>query len=157
MSSAYLILGYYEEALNMIRVCRELNGLFYSTMGNTYNNEEEIILGIQYGENLKPFTIDDFVDFNLSLEEEQYELDLLGLDDVFNLSAVQTEMKKFKSREDKIEYMLSVLKILTVSERSSMEDINLLADYTDSFIANSDISSDTKEIFTFKLKNYKNL
>ena len=53
--------------------------------------------------------------------------------------------------------MLSVLKILTVSERSSMEDINLLADYTDSFIANSDISSDTKEIFTFKLKNYKNL
>lgn len=157
MSSAYLILGYYEEALNMIRVCRELNDLFYSTMGNTYNNEEEIILGIQYGENLKPFTIDDFVDFNLSLEEEQYELDLLGLDDVFNLSAVQTEMKKFKSREDKIEYMLSVLKILTVSERSSMEDINLLADYTDSFIANSDINSDTKEIFTFKLKNYKNL
>ena len=146
-------LNEYKEAVDTLELCEAMNVLYYN-MPIEYKREKEVIRKISNGRNIECYSEDDFISYDLTLEEEELKNDIKkGKTNVANILRVGTLNKK--GLIDKIEYLFSCAKVYFQMEK---EDEGLeLCKFIETLLKNDRLDKDAKETFTLRLKNYKSI
>lgn len=158
MSIVFIKLYKYRKAREMLGIAQELN-YDYNNAVVEYGEEYRIIEKCEKERNDHCYGMDDFVDLQLSEEEIDIADDL----DMYRyqyeegfITALLEDIKKSKrSVKDKIEYLLSVIKILKVQGEN--ENVQNIYDYLEFLMRDSDISKLDQKGFTLAMKNYKKI
>ncbi len=156
LSIAYTHLMDFDKAIKMIQKCRDMNNDFFD-VPNTYRNEEEIIRKLAEGEEVEMYSLENYYDFCPTSDEMDYETDLFDFDYAFSLDVVKNELKKFNSPEEKLAYMLTVIKILIKNNYDKQRDVLGMCNYAEKFVDASNLTDMQKDLYNFKIKNYKKI
>lgn len=158
LSIVYLKLADYDHAEDEIHLCEGMS-IYLLNMPITYEYELNIIAQLRNKEEMIPYSIDDFVDYDMSKKEYEMADNLISLEKCLDTSLTDAILSNIEKEDlaikDKIEYLLSVTKIFAIKERT--EDVKCMCSYIETFMEEENLESDARRRFTKTLKNYKNL
>lgn len=106
LSISYASIGDFDSAIDELGICNFINNT-YNNIYYEYEDEAAIINKLKNGENVKMYTIDDFVDFTLNDRDINLEDSILNM----NSLDVLSKSSEYELLESKIDYLLSVAKI----------------------------------------------
>lgn len=158
LSIVYLKLADYEHAEDEIHLCEAMS-VYILNMPITYDYELSIIAQLRNGEVIVPYSLKDFIDYDMSKKEYEMADSLISLEKCLDTSLTDAILNNIEKEDlaikDKIEYLLSVTKIFAIKERT--EDVKCMCSYIETFMEEENLESDARRRFTKTLKNYKNL
>lgn len=158
MSIVFIKLHKYNKAREMLNTAKELNYDYHNAVVD-FKEEYNTISRCEKEKTELCYSMDDFIDFEMSEEEIDLSNDLdfyrYEYDESY-IDVLLDEVKKDKrSAKDKILYLLSVIKIIIIQN----ESVNLqgIYDYLNELLGDSEISRIDQRQFTLAMKNYKKL
>lgn len=158
MSIVFIKLHKYREAREMLGIAQELN-YDYNNAVVDYEEEYQAIERCEREKDDHCYSMDSFIDLQLSEEEiditEELDMYRYQYDEEFIKALVEDVRKSEKEDKDKILYLLSVIKILKVQGED--DNIQIIYDYLDELVDNSNISKLDQKEFTLAMKNYKKI
>lgn len=158
MSIVFIKLHKYREAREMLGIAQELN-YDYNNAVVDYEEEYQAIERCERERDDHCYSMDSFIDLQLSEEEiditEELDMYRYQYDEEFIKALVEDVRKSEKEDKDKILYLLSVIKILKVQGED--DNIQIIYDYLDELVDNSNISKLDQKEFTLAMKNYKKI
>lgn len=158
MSIVFIKLHKYREAREMLGIAQELN-YDYNNAVVDYEEEYQAIERCEREKDDHCYSMDSFIDLQLSEEEiditEELDMYRYQYDEGFIKALVEDVRKSEKEDKDKILYLLSVIKILKVQGED--DNIQIIYDYLDELVDNSNISKLDQKEFTLAMKNYKKI
>lgn len=154
-SIAYIHLGEYEYARDSIGTVEaincEINNIFY-----ILDYERSIIDKLENDENVEPYTSKSYISFDLTNDELFMKKEVEKLKEQYQdnfTNYIVSLFKDGKDIENKLDYLLSVIKILNIDEEDLMV-LNLIT-FVDNNIDFFDISDDKKSKLMSTLDYYK--
>ena len=149
-SICHVKLKEYDEAVDSLESCEAMNVVHYN-MPIEYNKEKEIINKIKNGKNIKCYSIDDFVDYELTDEETKLR-DEISEGSINVPTLIRKGTIKKTNIKDRIEYLFSCAKVYMQMDKA--EEGNEICKFINSLITDPRLEKKEKETFTLRLKNY---
>lgn len=150
--------GDYAKAKEMLDCAQEVGIDIYNIIPD-YSHEFEVIEELKKGKEVLPYTLDDYIEYGITDEDE---LVLASVDkfkkkygDDFLRVLLLDVTNKEVSKKEKIDYLLSVIKIIKSKEEKV--DLNLIYEYIERLLKSEDLESLDVRRFTLTMKNYQNL
>ncbi len=148
----------YEKAKSYLLKAEEVGLELYNYVPD-YHKEIEIIDGLIAGKDVREYNLDDYIEYGFT------EADELILDEVESYKKEYHEdyitmllisiSNKSISPKERVEYLLSVVKILKFNDKSVA--LNPIYEYINKILASNELSTKEARLFTLTMKNYQNL
>lgn len=138
LSIAYIHQHLYDAAEDALQMADAINACQYN-VSVSYTREHEIIGALKRGEDVKPFTMEDFVNYDLNTEEKKLLKHIRNLKkaDAKNyISNLKREGLNQSTWELKIAYLLMLIKIFNYQEEE--EQVDDLIEFVEKFIKSED-------------------
>ena len=155
-SIAFLHLKKYDAALKEITYTEDITKEIYE-VDYEYKCEKDIIIKCKNGKEVRIYSIDDYIDFNFTLEERQIRNRINNLKSISKdfVALLLEDVKNNDNYEDVIKYLKIIIKVL-ISD-NNLNDAKIVYNYTIEYINNLKVLNNKKDEFTLSLKNYRNL
>lgn len=155
LSIAYLNEGVYDLADDALNMADAINIENYN-VGIPYTREHEILKKLKNKEVVEVYTIDDFVNYDLSDQEKvllKHVDELKKQDKNTYVSILKSESLNKKNVEDKLAYLLMLIRVFNYKADDAL--VNDFVGFVELLLNDENVSHEVKEEMSKKLELYK--